>query len=57
VLERVLAAYGANLTPADHQRLLFHARCKLIEDIAYGVETGSSRYLDAALAHLGWTFG
>nr|AMP56716.1 APH [uncultured bacterium] len=56
-LNRARAAYSTPLTDADMQRLLFHARCKLIEDIAYGIGSGESRYLDAAHAHLGWTFG
>jgi aminoglycoside phosphotransferase (APT) family kinase protein len=56
-LDRVLLGYGPDLTPEDHQRLVFHARCKLIEDLAYGIETGASRYVDAAMAHLDWTFG
>lgn len=53
---RALVVYGMHLTPADHARLVFHARCKLIEDIAYGLESGATGYVDAALAHLDWTF-
>lgn len=56
-LDRALAAYGTPLTMEDRQRLLFHARCKLIEDIAYGIESGEARYFDAALAHLDWVLG
>jgi hypothetical protein len=55
-LDAALGAYGRPLTPDDRERLLFHARCKLIEDLAFGIETGATRYLDAALAHLEWTF-
>lgn len=55
-LERALVSYGRTLTPGDRDRILFHARCKLIEDIAFGLETGTTRYVDAALAHLPWTF-
>jgi aminoglycoside phosphotransferase (APT) family kinase protein len=56
-LDAALEAYGRRLTPDDRRRLVFHARCKLIEDLAYGLETASNRYIDAALAHLDWTFG
>lgn len=56
-LDAALGMYRRPLTAADRERLTFHARCKLIEDIAFGIATGESRYLDAALAHLHWTFG
>lgn len=57
VLERVVSSCGIDVTPEDHERLVFYARCKLIEDLAYGIETGSSRYTEAGLAHLDWVFG
>jgi aminoglycoside phosphotransferase (APT) family kinase protein len=56
-LDVALGAYRGEITPDGRQRLFFHARCKLVEDLAYGLETGSRRYVDAALAHLEWTFG
>nr|AMP56706.1 APH [uncultured bacterium] len=55
-LRRALSAYSRALSPDEHSRLHFYARCKLIEDIAYGIESGETRYVGAAHAHLGWTF-
>lgn len=55
-LDRAVAAYRTALTDADMRRLVFHARCKLIEDLAYGLESGQTRYADTALAHLEWIF-
>lgn len=55
-LDAALASYGRPLAPDERDRLVFHARCKLLEDLAFGVETGATRYLGAALAHLPWTF-
>lgn len=55
--ERVLAHYGGTLDPHAPERIRFYARCALIEDVAYGLRTGQRRYVDAGLAHLGWTFG
>ena len=37
-------------------RAVFYARCKVLEDLAYGIETGSHRYVDKSLAALEWTF-
>jgi aminoglycoside phosphotransferase (APT) family kinase protein len=55
-LDRALESYGTDLTPDDHARLVFHARCKLIEDLAFGIQNGLTRYVDASRAHLDWTF-
>jgi len=52
ILDR-LAPPGAD---ALWQRAAFHARCALIEDLAYGLESGDRRYLDAARASLARTF-
>ena len=41
---------------AVRQRAAFYARCTLLEDLRYGVETGDRRYADAALAGLDRTF-
>lgn len=38
------------------RRAAFHARCALIEDLAYGLESGDPRYLEAARANLARTF-
>lgn len=56
VFDLVLDAYDRPFDDHDRRRTLFHARCNLIEDLAYGVSTGPSRYAEAALAHLEWTF-
>lgn len=43
---------------ADRERAAFHARRKLLEDIAYGLSTpGAHRYGEAGLTHLTHTFG
>jgi len=38
------------------ERIVFHARCALIEDLAHGIEHGDRRYADAALAALDRVF-
>jgi aminoglycoside phosphotransferase (APT) family kinase protein len=53
-LEAAIESYGA-IAESDRERLVFYARCKLLEDLAYGVER-DARYRDAALPHLAWTF-
>lgn len=42
---------------ADRERAVFYARCKLLEDIAYGGSTGARPYAEAGLAHIARTFG
>ncbi|GAA3215864.1 phosphotransferase family protein [Nonomuraea helvata] len=54
--EATLSHYDFPLDDADRARVLFYARCALIEDLAYGLSTGPRHYADAALAHLAWTF-
>ncbi|MFF4129669.1 phosphotransferase family protein [Microbispora rosea] len=62
VYERTLMYYEGRHDDADHERVVFYARCALLEDIAYGlcsgVRAGSGvrSYADAGLAHLGRTF-
>ncbi|MEV6156004.1 phosphotransferase [Nonomuraea sp. NPDC052129] len=56
VLERTLAHYDRDFDELDRARVVFYARCALIEDLAYGLSTGPRHYADAALAHLEWTF-
>jgi aminoglycoside phosphotransferase (APT) family kinase protein len=52
-----LAHYGGRFDDADRERAVFYARCKLLEDIAYGVRTpGARRYAETGLAHLARTF-
>lgn len=38
-------------------RALFYARCRVFEDLAYGLETDDARYVDKSLASLDWLFG
>jgi aminoglycoside phosphotransferase (APT) family kinase protein len=56
VFDKILAHYDRGFDESDRDRVLFYARCALIEDLAYGLSTGPSHYADAALAHLEWTF-
>ena len=57
VFDLTLAHYGNRFDDADRERAVFYARCKLLEDIAYGVrKPGARRYAQAALAHLARTF-
>ncbi|MDG4790977.1 aminoglycoside phosphotransferase family protein [Micromonospora sp. WMMD1102] len=54
----VAARVAARLDPSTGDllaRAAFHARCALIEDLAFGV-AADRRYVDAALAHLTRTF-
>ena len=58
VFELTVAHYGGSFGGADRERAVFYARCKLIEDLAYGVGSpGERRYAEAALGRLDWTFG
>ncbi|MGW5266501.1 phosphotransferase family protein [Microbispora sp. NPDC004025] len=57
VFERTLARYHGGLDDAGHARVLFYARCALLEDVAYGLRSAGARaYADAGLAHLERTF-
>jgi aminoglycoside phosphotransferase (APT) family kinase protein len=38
------------------RRAVFHSRCALLEDLAFGLDTGDHRYVRASLAHLRRTF-
>lgn len=57
VLALTLESYGGRFDDVDWERAAFYARCSLLEDLSYGLRTGSDRYLEAGLAHLGRTFG
>jgi hypothetical protein len=37
-------------------RAAFYARCSVLEDIVYGIETGHDKYLDKSLAALNWLY-
>jgi aminoglycoside phosphotransferase (APT) family kinase protein len=55
--ELTLAHYGCSLEDTDRERAVFYARCKLLEDIAYGVSnSGAPHYAEAGLARLDRTF-
>jgi aminoglycoside phosphotransferase (APT) family kinase protein len=56
ILDLTLAHYEEPFDDASRRRAVFYARCKLLEDIAYGVRTGARRYAEAGLAHLARTF-
>jgi Phosphotransferase enzyme family len=57
VFERTLDHYGTGLDEADRERSAFYARCKLLEDVAYGLNTpGARRYAEVGLANLLRTF-
>lgn len=56
VFDLMLGGYAWD--EADRERAVFYARCKLVEDLAYGLGTpGARRYAEAGLAHLARTFG
>ncbi|GAA4608820.1 aminoglycoside phosphotransferase (APT) family kinase protein [Actinoplanes octamycinicus] len=42
--------------PALIDRAVFYARCAVVEDLAYGLETGRSRYAEKSLTALEWLF-
>ncbi|MFC3993963.1 phosphotransferase family protein [Actinoplanes siamensis] len=46
----------SGLDPARRERAVFYARCGLLEDLAYGIESGQRRYADRSLAALSWVF-
>ncbi len=39
-----------------HERAAFYARCTVLEDLAYGVETGLTPYVDKSVAAMEWLF-
>ena len=46
IFELTLGSYeGPFDDAADRERAVFYARCKLLEDIAYGVRTGARPYV------------
>jgi hypothetical protein len=38
------------------ERAVLYARCKVFEDLAYGLETGADKYVDKGLAAMAWLF-
>jgi aminoglycoside phosphotransferase (APT) family kinase protein len=41
---------------ALRKRAAFYARCGLLEDLAYGIETGRGKYVRKSLAAMAWLF-
>jgi aminoglycoside phosphotransferase (APT) family kinase protein len=56
IFDLTLVYYEGQFDGADRERAVFYARCKLLEDIAYGLRTGARRYAQAGPAHLARTF-
>jgi aminoglycoside phosphotransferase (APT) family kinase protein len=54
-IHAALDAYGPS-TMGLPERALFYARCSVLEDLAYGLETGLRRYVDNSIAALEWLF-
>jgi aminoglycoside phosphotransferase (APT) family kinase protein len=58
VCRLALAHYEEPFDESDRDRAAFYARCKLIEDLAYGFgNPGAERYAEVSLSHLERTFG
>jgi aminoglycoside phosphotransferase (APT) family kinase protein len=38
------------------ERAVFYASCRVLEDLAYGIQTGQDKYLDKSLAAMVWLF-
>jgi aminoglycoside phosphotransferase (APT) family kinase protein len=55
-LAAALTAYRTGDPAALRERAAFYARCSLLEDLAYGSQTGLSVYTDKSLAALQWLF-
>ncbi|MFY1699711.1 MULTISPECIES: phosphotransferase family protein [unclassified Solwaraspora] len=49
-------AAGAGAGAGLRRRAEFHGRCRVFEDLAYGVRTGRDRYVDTSLTALAWLF-
>ncbi len=57
VCRMALAHYEGPFDGSDRERAIFYARCKLIEDLAYGLgNPGAERYAETGLSHLARTF-
>jgi aminoglycoside phosphotransferase (APT) family kinase protein len=55
-LAAALTEYRAGDAAALRERTAFYARCSLLEDLAYGTQTGQNAYTDKSLAALEWLF-
>jgi aminoglycoside phosphotransferase (APT) family kinase protein len=52
-LAGAVRAYGGEVSTV---RAWFYARCKLLEDLAYGLRTGRDAYVIKSLTGLAWLF-
>jgi aminoglycoside phosphotransferase (APT) family kinase protein len=55
------AALGSYRTEVNdlvtlEERAVFYARCRVFEDLAYGLQTGRRSYVDKSLAAMAWLF-
>lgn len=55
-LAAALAAYGAGDAATIARRAWFRARCLVLEDVAFGLETGDEAYVAKGVAAAGWLF-
>jgi aminoglycoside phosphotransferase (APT) family kinase protein len=57
-LDTAMASYRTDGNDAVRlrERAVFYARCGLMEDLAYGIESGRGRYVDKSLAAMAWLF-
>jgi len=56
IFELTLAHYEGHFDDTDRERAVFSVRCKLLEDITYGVRTGARRYAKAGLTYVARIF-
>jgi aminoglycoside phosphotransferase (APT) family kinase protein len=55
-LQAALQAYGPAADAGLRHRAAFHARCALLEDLAFGLARDRAPYIDKSLAGLAWLF-
>jgi hypothetical protein len=56
-VHNVVAGYTALVSrEALTDRAVFYARCKVFEDLAYGIDTAQDKYVDNSLAAMEWLF-
>ena len=55
-LAAAVAHYGPRASDQVVDRAMFYARCSVFEDLAFGLETGRTRYTDKCLRALHWLF-
>lgn len=57
-VDAALRTYGAELDDISglRERAAFVARCSLLEDLAYGLETGQDAYIDKCRTAMGWLY-